>query len=280
MSALPLPRLSATLALVPVLVLALACQGSSLEVLSAEGSCSPLPEIDPCTSIPEFQGTQGVHARAQPYELCQLAPMTFAADRGAWKLHPDASFPERVTLRVGWSSLGLHLYARVLDPHVVVSPNDDLLEEGDSIEIYSASSTELEGPIDGSASGGAQRIVIAPPLGNLNTRALLQYQPRPGVVRLEDVFEASASYAATLVPDGYVVEALVRWSGEIVPEPGSAVAFNFALNIADTDTAIGREQQSALGYRLPGDTDCPLDADHAGPRPSCDSRTWCTPTLE
>jgi len=263
-----------------VLALALGCQGSSLEVLSEEGSCAPLPDVDLCTSIPEFRGTQGVHARSQPYELCQLAPATFVADRGAWKLHPDSSFPERVALRVGWSSLGLHLYARVLDPHLVVSPDDELLEEGDSIEIYSAASAELEGPIDGSTSGGAQRLVIAPPLGNLRTRARVLLQPRPGVTQIQDVLESTASYAATLVADGYAVEALVRWSAEIVPEPGSAIGFNFALNISDAAESVGREQQSALGYRLPGDTDCPLDTDHAGPRPSCDSQTWCTPTLE
>jgi hypothetical protein len=100
------------------------------------------------------------------------------------------------------------------------------------------------------------------------------------VLQIETITESTASYAATLVEDGYTVEALVRWSLDtVLPERGSAVGFDFALNIADDETS-GRAQQSAFGYRLPNETSCPADPGNPGPRPSCDSRTWCTPTLE
>jgi hypothetical protein len=263
-----------------VLVAQAGCDGREVEVLGSaartdvggeRSACPDPPLADFCQSIPRLEGAQRVDGRA--LEFCGLSPMLFEVSRAVWTRHPPQPLPEIVFVRAAWSPEALHVHAHVIDPKIIVSPNE-VLSEGDGVEVYAAATDQLTGPTDGTRDGGALQIIVTPESGQQPARARIYYHPSPGI-QLEEAI-SPAWFATRLVDDGYDVEVRIPWATRV--ERGMRVGFDLALNVTDSDAATGREQQAALGYRpvtLP--TNCTPDV---GPQPFCDDRTWCVPLLQ
>jgi len=239
----------------------------------AGATCTPPAGADLCSAIPELEAPRTLDARGD--EFCATQGVLVTADTAAWKLHPDLSFPEVLVVHAGWSIDGVHVDVRVTDPHVVVSASS-ALAEGDAVEIFVSGSVDLHGPFDGTVDGGALQVIVAPPAAGVPARGTTYFHPAKAV-QTEAPLDPSR-YAARLTDDGYEVEVFFPWTNPGAPRAsGDGIGFDVSLDISDSDTASGRQQEISLGNRpVAGATNCTPDV---GPQPFCDDRTWCTPTL-
>jgi len=234
----------------------------------ASGDCSAAT-MDPCDSIPQFTGTQTVDGNDG--DVCSLPSFVLNTD-SAQHVRVDhtgsESRPESASVRLGWSSAGLHAFITVTDPAVV--PNGALEEiwNGDGIELMFASTAQGLTGNTGSDPATHTSIAATPGLaasiqtvgGSASSSAL-----------------ASDSYETSVVAPGYTIELLLPWPGS-APSSGTQIAFDMALNSADDDPAgapDGRDAQAILYLGSVGGSTCGDTAE-----PWCDDRTWCTPTLE
>jgi hypothetical protein len=225
--------------------------------------------MDPCSSIPQFAGNQNVDG--DDSDVCSLPSFELNTDNAGHVnvIHDGSeSRPESASVRLGWSSQGLHAFITVTDPAVV--PNNVLEEiyEGDSVEFMFASSASGLSGNTGSDPAAHASIAASPGLA----ASVSTVDATPSSSPLD-----ASSYETTVTSEGYTVELLVPWPGS-APSAGSTIAFDLALNSADDEPAgapDGRDAQAILYLGSVSNSPCGDPAE-----PWCDDRTWCTPTLQ
>ncbi|MBN2194372.1 MAG: hypothetical protein JW751_16265 [Polyangiaceae bacterium] len=244
--------------------------GSATQTGGAPGCTSAT--IDPCSTIPRFQGAQTLDG--DDSDVCALP--TFAIDffdaNDAVLEHgttvPESERPESASVRVGWSPAGLHLFITVSDPLREPARLVSSVWEGDGVEVlFTSSGSKLDG--DPATDRAFHAIFAGAPslAGRVTTRN--------GVSSISTL--NATWYETSVRPDGYVVETLLPWT-DVTPSSGANIAFDFALNSADGQPlgGVGRDAEALLRL-APVSTTSPCLED---PKPWCDTRTWCTPTLE
>jgi hypothetical protein len=256
---------------------------------NVDPSCPASGSVDLCAQVPAFSGAQtldGVGA-----EFCSLPGETLDASakqifffRGA----TAADIKEIATLRLAWSSEGLHMHIHVTDANVFVPANGSQeLHEGDAIEIYVAGYVPTSGTFDEKTDIGAQHIIVSPPSGAIGARGFVWTSscdfPVPAALN-------NAFFTGRTVSDGWEIELDLPWSVLLTstttpaPTAGAKIGFTFALDAQDapsTDPLHARQMQAFIGYESITAASPSCDScSKAPPEPFCDDRTWCPPVLQ
>jgi hypothetical protein len=215
-------------------------------------------------------------------EFCDIPAMVFDVT-SCPTLYPPTGFPalpEKVYLRVGWSTDAFHLHVHVIDPNVIVNPNPGMLYSGDAVEIFiaGASGDKLHGSYNGSNDGGAIQIVLAPPGAGFQTRGQAFFNPGGGVHSNAPI--SSSIYAGRLVSDGYELEVRFPWVAFADPAvAGAKIAFDIAVAAQQDPDAGGRQLQCIISdVFVDGADACGYPAGQEA-QPWCDDRCWCQPEL-
>lgn len=226
-----------------------------------------------CVCMPMFVGTQVVDGLGD--EFSSLAPMTFTLSAASY-VNPSRAMalPETVTLRAGWSDIGMHVYIHVDDPSIVPDSSTSLWN-GDNVQLFVAPTAELTGTYTGTQDGGAIHVLISAPDAANASHAVVIYQNGPAT---NSPF-VTGLYAGRRVAGGYDVEAQLQWLAVAKPrQSGAAMGFDLLVGAA-SDSSSGLALEGGLSnYPVSG----PSPACDLGGRvqPGCDDRTWCRPTLE
>jgi hypothetical protein len=244
------------------------------------GPCPVLTGNDACETVPRFTASthvvDGIGA-----EFCDIPAMVFEVN-SCPMLYPSEPpvLPEKVYLRIAWSTDAFHLHIRVVDPSVIVNPDPGNLWNGDAVEIFiaGASGENLNGSYNGSNDGGAIQIVLAPPGAGVSTRGQAFFNPGGSVHTSAPI--NSSIYAGRLVDDGYELELRYPWAAFAEPAtPGSRIAFDIAIGAQQDSDAGGRQLQCVISdVFIDGASACGYPAGVPA-QPWCDDRTWCQPEL-
>jgi hypothetical protein len=219
------------------------------------------------------------------YPFCLLPSARLdSSNAGAVKWDTNAGpIEEKATIRVGWSSLGLHFQVHVDDPHVSPAPAGDNLWNGDGVEIFAKGDNLRTGPFDGTGSDlGAVQVVITAPTGGA-VRGLFYFNsanpPKTQPVDPKD-------YSGRIVAGGYEIYLLLRWdvlrpvlqdaSAPVPPLSGQKVALDFALDVKGGSSASRDAQLLYVANPVQGAPSPTCST----PAPFCDDRVWCASTLE
>lgn len=228
---------------------------------------------DYCACMPRFLGTQVMDGVGD--EFAPFAPMVFALSAAPYVDPRHASpLPETVTLRAGWSDIGLHVHVHVEDPSIVPDTSASLWN-GDNVQLFVAPTANLTGTYTGTEDGGAIHVLISAPDSADSSRAIVIYQ---NGVATNTPF-VTGLYATRRVPGGYEVEAQLQWLAIADPlSSGGHIGF---------DLLVGAASSSSSGLALEGGlANNPVSgsspACELGGRvqPGCDDRTWCKPLLQ
>jgi hypothetical protein len=235
---------------------------------------------DLCHAIAHFTGTQVVDG--DPEDLASIPaasyPWSALSPSGGLTVTGDKL---DTTARVGWSDAGVHLYFHVTyeTGTVIVPEGTDELWYGDALEIFVRGSGVLTGAYGGGADPGALQIIVVPdPTNPPRTEMAVGYGTNLGPL-------AGAQVAAVRDATGYGIEAMLPWSrisaadaSAIGPGAGQTIGFMFGVDYRDREAGAPYQPEYQLTIPLHAVSDtspCP----NAQPIPSCDDRTWCTPTL-
>jgi Cys-rich repeat protein len=241
------------------------------------GSCSGGTMADPCKSgIPKFSGTQTVDGNGS--ELCSL-PYFVLNTQNAAKVITRNNAPisqmETATVRVAGDSAGFHAYVEVQDPSVqtayMADPSQAVNKayQGDSIELFIASSTDVTG------------------LTSRDSNTLHMIIPANGpAVSVKDTGNSGTptalptnQYAQASTSAGYAIEVMVPWPGS-APSSGSAIRFDVGINSADKSfTNIDDMRDGQVLYYVGTVTATTCQTDD-GTLPWCDDRTWCQANVQ
>ncbi len=298
--------LAATMCGVPALDLAdkkcaSALDCSSGQVCTPQGSCVPAPDQtdsgsadaggadsaapdgasspDFCQSIPRFTGTQLVDGDAADFTSVPPHYYPLASLVAQSMIVGDVL---DTTARVGWSAAGLHLFFHVQyeTGHVVVPDDAGPLWYGDALELFVKGRLPLTGEFDGVSDRGAEQIVAAPdPSNPPRTETYVGGGTATGPL-------PAGTIAAVRDSKGYDLEIFLPWSavvatGEQAPAAGASIGFDFAVDYrARYDAGAANPQyQLLLALKTVVGDAAAADCQMRPPFPSCDDRTWCTPTL-
>ncbi len=231
----------------------------------------------PCTAVPRFNGSQTLDGKGD--DLCELPSFQFGVANAAVKNNynniPDSQY-ELVTARVGWTPEGFVAFFDVKDGSVqTVSMKDPgqavgKAYQGDTLEVFVSSSDNLTGP---TASDNQALHITIPASG-----PGVQVKTASGGSATHSELPA-AQYAQSTTASGWAVELKLPWPGGGSPSAGSKIRFDLALNSADTNCSGVDDMRDAqlIFYRgTVGSTTCPNNSPDAW----CDSRTWCSTTLQ
>jgi hypothetical protein len=231
----------------------------------------------PCTAIPKYVGTQTVDGNGD--DMCQVPAFVFnkaaAATVNNYNNLQDSEFPS-ATVRVAWSSAGLHAFIDVADASVqsvfMKDPEQATQRpyQGDSIELFFSSSDTATGAPGGDT--GAVHITFGATGPSVSVKTT-----NSGGLSTAYAELLAEQYKAVKTDSGYAIEALIPWQGS-APSDGAKVRFDLAINVADTNFGTVddmRDAQMVLNQgSVDGQTSCPGNAE-----PWCDDRTWCSTTL-
>lgn len=204
--------------------------------------------------------------------MAALPPRTFSladADRTIPTTVP-AGLKQRVEVRAGLSSLGLHVFVHVDDPSVVVDLGD--YTQGDAIEIFFRGNKAL--PLNGDLeTDEAQVIVIIPPTATTTARAAKWLRGK------KSASVDGSQFAARRVTGGWEAELHYPWT-EILNEatPGQVMGFDLALDVKDDPTAPKRAVRAIMHEETISGGSPPCETfgfGFATPDPLCDDRLWC-----
>jgi hypothetical protein len=228
-----------------------------------------------CAGIPHFKGTQTVDGRGD--EFCDFIATAFDVSHGEMLQGDAGGTNTQALVRVGWSDVGLHFHARVMQARVAPPMGGSQIFQGDTVEVFASASSSLDGGYGPGQDPALQALVAAPVEGQPPVSE--QATSATGATVALDPTQC----AARLVPGGYEVELALPWSviagRAIVPPPaGSRIGFDVLVDVQGLDGM--RLFQSYLSYNLPpSPSPCPTPL-ASTPEAFCDDRTWCTPILD
>jgi hypothetical protein len=258
--------------------------GGSLD--SAMGADALMP-VDLCNSIPYFSGSQVVDGDGSDFSSVPTENYPWRSIPTSNNTFNGPADPLDVTAKVGWSSVGMHLFFHVHyeddggadagDTLVVPFPSDPLWY-GDAVEIFIKGDTSCTGNFGSTEDVGALHLIASPDPTN---------PPRTATFA-SDAGEttdlvASDAVAAHQDSDGYDLEFLVPWADVIAPDAGAPaagqkIAFDFGVDYRNRLPEAGSNQPSFQLLLAVGPQD-PTSCMFGAALPPCDDRTWCTPVL-
>lgn len=221
---------------------------------------------DYCSSIPAFVGTQTVDGA--PTEFAGIPALVFDfASSDYQSIVELADDPTTTTtqaeVRVAWDSTALRIHVHVDD--AFVAHGVGATYDGDNVQIFVASSAPSTGYYFDDA---ATQMTIVPAV-TVPASYAAEYSESAG-----SYTGPVPGWASRSVAGGYEVEVEWLWRGG-VPTAGSDIGFNIQIGVANTssgarDYEYGLHLNSALLTSLCADIEAPW----------CDTRHWCTPTLQ
>jgi len=253
-----------------------ASDGGNSPVSGGPRTCGVPATAAPCTSLPNLIVTQTLDGKG--YEFCDVPAFHLNADtaKAAGKvIVHNATPPEDATVKVAWSSAGLAVFVEVADASVQsvnsVASNQaiDKVYQGDSIELFLASSNDVKG-LPGSDNNTLHVTIPA------DGPAVLVKAASTGVTH--SAWPAS-QYKQLKTATGYAVEAQLPWPGS-VPTTGSLVRFDIGLNSADKTFSTVDDMRDGQLLFYVGQVATSTCQASDGTVPFCDDRTWCTTLLQ
>ncbi len=180
-----------------------------------------------------------------------------------------AGFPEKVEIRAGLDSYGVHVFVKIQDdPRILVDLANPV--QGDAIEIYLRGTVTDRGLTGVHEDDDAHMIVITPPGETADGVAALY---RGGVRRLAIAGEL---WHSRRVAGGWEAELHYPWTTlKNQAQPGMTVGFDVALDVKDDPAAPGRQVRAYLFHQVVIDSPACTAVGSATGEPWCDDRTWC-----
>ncbi len=220
---------------------------------------------DFCNSIPKFSGTQTVDGA--PTEFAGITPLTFTfASSDYQSVAVSAADPTttttEATVRVAWDSTALRIHVHVEDALVAHSVGSSY--DGDNVQIFVSSVPPSSGV---QYTDYASQLTIVPQV-SLPSATPAWFEEYGG-----GYTGTQPAWASRLVTGGYEVEMEWAWRGS-VPTAGSQISFDLQVGVANTATGQ-RDYEYAIRLNPVG-----TGSLCGTPAPWCDTRHWCTPTLE
>jgi hypothetical protein len=239
-------------------------------------TCGVSGTATPCASIPNLIVTQTIDGKGD--EFCDIPAFHLNAEtaKALGKVLAGHATPtEDAAIKVAWTAAGLAVFIEVADVSVQsVSPvaaNQaiDKVYQGDSIELFVASSNDVKGF----------------PGADSNTLHITIPAEGPAVVVKTTGTEvthsawATSQYKQLKTTTGYTIEAQIPWPGN-APSTGSLVRFDIGLNSADKSFGgVDDMRDGQLLYYVGTVATSSCQASD-GTVPFCDDRTWCTTLLQ
>jgi hypothetical protein len=161
-------------------------------------------------------------------------------------------------VRIGWNDAGLLVRVDVIDEHAMESTRDDMLWEGDGVELFFA-------PND---SGPMIQFIVSPGLDPKQPKLRWQVQES----RTEKHGRPTgATFAAKRTDTGYTLEALLPWSiHDIKPEVGMECRLQVYANDLDPGSPVAslvmypekgwRNMKKTIRLKLEEKTSAPVTA--------------------
>ncbi|MBK7395771.1 MAG: hypothetical protein IPJ34_05555 [Myxococcales bacterium] len=250
-------------------------------------------------TFPDPQVVDGVGA-----EFCDVPATTFVLKDGVVPTGVTKSLlPTKVQARLAWSSQGVHAHFHVDDAEVVALPLQ--FYSADEVQLFLGGSTPLYGEFSPTSKDkGFMSIRMTPPspvpLGipgsteapaAMASVSYLYKKPSASFCTNAAVpLLAPAKFAGRVVPGGYELELFVPWTllgRATAPTSGDQIAANLGVGANDDpasrtppfDVTDPVKAGFAFWKNLPvSGAASPCCGGEAFT--SCDTRTWCTPTLE
>ena len=238
------------------------------------GPCPIVTGGDACTKIPKFKATAQL-VDGVGDEFCDVPATKLIATSGADMdpTPPPSGIDTVVWTRIAWSTTAIHIHIRVDQAMVFPPLSTEELWVGDGIELFISGLSTFSGDYTATKQPGTFQIIAVAPQTGTPARAGVYY----GSAGLQ-TFLDTAHYAARITPTGYEIELKIDWTDlKATPTSGKIIGFDFAVDVRQTASSSLR-LQSFLAFK-PVTTTTPCDPPR-GAHPSCDDRTWCTPTLE
>jgi hypothetical protein len=244
----------------------------------ASDGCAPSTSADTCKSIPLFKGVQTVDGLGD--DFCGVPAFVFIPANERLTADPEPGNPGlliQATVQVAWSpdpNAALHVFVHIPKWPVYAAAPPAYPWSEDAVEVLAAgSATDLTGNADASDPGATHIIIAAPP-----TDSAASYATNGGGIGTP----LAAGTFATILDEnvGYNVELEIPWStlGSPPPSKGAKIAFDVGFDLMlPSDGGLERYQAFHSILALTG---APSQACGGFLQPSCDDRTWCTPTLE
>jgi hypothetical protein len=239
-------------------------------------TCGVPATAAPCTSLPNLIVTQTLDGKGD--EFCEIPAFHLNADtaKSAGKvIVQNATPPEDATVKVAWSSAGLAVFVEVADASVqsvnTVAANQavDKVYQGDSIELFLASSNDVKG-WPGSDSNTLH--VTIPAEGPA-------VQVKAGSSSVTHAAWPASQYKQLKTATGYAVEAQLPWPDR-APSTGALVRFDIGLNSADKSFGGVDDMRDGQLLFYVGQVGTSSCQSSDGTVPFCDDRTWCTTLLQ
>jgi hypothetical protein len=254
------------------------------DAFDGDARCNAVPD-DTCVTLPMFHGSQTVDGRND--DFCGVPafvfdPLNEQLTQGP-RENPGLSF--QATVQAAWSAgpnPAFHVFVHV--PRWPPQPHPSSLYNGDAVEILvAASQADLTGDVEGDP--GTMHLIVAPAFGTdasgYEAGAFIESAQANGGPLLMNY----PPYAARVEPGvGYDVELEIPLS--VLGQPDAAwgpkVGFDVGIDLVLPNDDGGfdwyqtfHEVLGLSGGAMPNGA-CPFNN---FPTPSCDDRTWCTPTL-
>jgi hypothetical protein len=186
-----------------------------------------------------------------------------------------------LSAQVAWNEAGLHMFFHVHyedDGSVLLPSGADPIYIGDGMELFLKSDNHLTGAYGGTDDPGALQIIVTPNVGIPQSETY----DNAGSTVLGPL--SSGEVASNRDSDGYDLEFFIPW--KVIgapPGPLPSAGSNIGLDVAiDYQSRSPDAPTNNPGYQLllnlahqPDNQFCGSGMLH----PSCDDRTWCTPTL-
>ncbi len=245
---------------------------------------------DFCQRIPAFTGTQtvdGLDTDLGSLPLVHYGCMALVS----WQDHSVAPDCLDTNARIGWSSAGLHLYFHVVyeTGQVMVPAAGEQFYDGDAFELFLKSNADVTGPYgDGSDPGALQILVVPdalhPRADSFTSAGMTDAGVPPAGTFAVHLDTADGGDRGDGGAPGYAVEYLIPWSmisapTDALPAAGAQIDLDFAVDYRQRDTTIDSEPRYQLLLSSNGNVSNNPTCEGQTPVPSCDDRTWCTPTL-
>ncbi len=224
----------------------------------------------PCAAIPAFTGTQVLDGYAD--DFCNVPGFVLAFDSTAGKVNrasgedASATYPEKATFRVAWSTSLVHVHVEVVDPSVNPNKNPADIWNGDSVEFMISTNSNLTGLT--STDANALHVIANSTIG-VTVKA-------SGDSGTHTQISDANFFKALTTSQGYAVEVRMPWPGGATVTAGTAIYFDAAINSArlnTTDSTAPRNAQALL-FQSPNTTKTSCTG--AEVAPFCDDRLWCS----
>lgn len=253
-----------------------ASDGGTQPIGTVPRTCGVPATGAPCTNLPDLIVTQTLDGKGD--EFCDVPAFHLNADtaKAAGKVIVYNATPtEDATVKVAWSSAGLAVFIEVADASVqsvsTVASNQaiDKVYQGDSIELFLASSSDVKGLPGADASALHVTIPAEGP-------AVQVKDTSTGITHT--AWNAS-QYKQLKTATGYTIEAQLPWPGS-APSTGALVRFDIGLNSADKSFGGVDDMRDGQLLFYVGQVATSSCQASDGTVPFCDDRTWCTTQLQ